>query len=48
MLTENVIIVDGQNMSDTCENERVGAFIGLNISPDRISLAMHREAENLR
>ena len=31
MLTENVIIVDGQNMSDPCENEQVSAFIGINI-----------------
>ena len=31
MVKENVIIVGGQDLSDPCENERVDAFIGLNI-----------------
>ena len=31
MLTENVIIVGGQDLSDLCEKEQVDAFIGLNI-----------------
>ena len=31
MLTETVIIVGGKDLSDTCENEQVNAFIGHNI-----------------
>ena len=31
MLTENVIVVGDQDLSDPCKNERVDAFIGLNI-----------------
>ena len=31
ILTENVITVGGQGLSDPCENERVDVFIGLNI-----------------
>ena len=31
MLTENVIIVDGQGLSYPCENEGVDTFNGLNI-----------------
>ena len=31
MLAEIVIIVGGQDLSDSCENERVDTFIGLNI-----------------
>ena len=31
MVTEDVIIVGGQDLSDLCEDERVDAFIGLKI-----------------
>ena len=31
MLIENVIIVDGQDLSDPCEDEQVDTFTGLNI-----------------
>ena len=31
MLTEIVKIVGDQDLSDSCENERVNVFIGLNI-----------------
>ena len=30
-LKKNVIIIGGQDLSDLCEDERVDAFIGLNI-----------------